>query len=72
MAGEPSLFLVYQDFNTNERTNGSWHGTQAAADVAATDARPPSPPLRRGRGTERMGNRMDLSPGRWHVALDER
>ena len=22
MAGEPSLFLVYQDFNANERTNG--------------------------------------------------
>ena len=37
MAGEPSLFLVYQDFNANERTNGSWHGTQAAADVAAND-----------------------------------
>ena len=37
MAGEPSLFLVYQDFNANERTNGTWHGTQAAADVAAND-----------------------------------
>ena len=38
MAGEPSLFLVYQDFNTDERNNGSWHGTQAAADAAAVDA----------------------------------
>ena len=37
MAGEPSLFLVYQDFNADERTNGSWHGTQASADVAAND-----------------------------------
>ena len=35
MAGEPSLFLVYQDFNADERTNGSWHGTQALADAAA-------------------------------------
>ena len=69
MAGEPSLFLVYQDFNADERTNGSWHGTQAAADVAANDGRlrlhrPPG----RGRGPARMGNRMDLSPGRWHLA----
>ena len=30
------MFLVYQDFNANERNNGSWHGTQAAADAAAT------------------------------------
>ena len=37
MAGEPSLYLVYEDFSTDERTNGSWHGTQAAADVAAND-----------------------------------
>ena len=36
MAGEPSLFLVYQDFSTDERTGVSWHGTQAAADAAAT------------------------------------
>ena len=38
MAGEPSLFLVYQDFTTDERNNGSWHGTQAAADAAAVAA----------------------------------
>ena len=38
MAGEPSLFLVYQDFNADERTNGSWHGTQALADAAALAA----------------------------------
>ena len=38
MAGEPSLYLVYKDFTPDERTNGSWHGTQAAADAAATDA----------------------------------
>ena len=38
MAGEPSLFLVYQDFSTDERTGVSWHGTQAAADAAALDA----------------------------------
>ena len=38
MAGEPSLFLVYQDFNANEHNNGSWHGTQAAADAAALAA----------------------------------
>ena len=38
MAGEPSLYLVYQDFNANERTSGSWHGTQAAADAAALAA----------------------------------
>ena len=35
MAGAPSLFLVYQDFNANEHNNGSWHGTQALADAAA-------------------------------------
>ena len=48
MAGEPSLFLVYKTlFNADERTNGSWHGTQAAADVAAaTRAAPTSPPTR--------------------------
>ena len=38
MAGEPSLFLVYQDFNSTERTGVSWHGTQALADAAALDA----------------------------------
>ena len=38
MAGEPSLYLVYQDFTTDERTSGSWHGTQAAADAAALAA----------------------------------
>ena len=38
MAGEPSLFLVYQDFNANEHNNGSWHGTQALADAAAVAA----------------------------------
>ena len=38
MAGEPSLFLVYQDFNVNERNNGSWYGTQALADAAALAA----------------------------------
>ena len=38
MAGEPSLFLVYKDFNTDEREGDSWHGTQdAIADDAATD-----------------------------------
>ena len=38
MAGEPSLYLVYQAFSTAERIGVSWHGTQAAADDAATDA----------------------------------
>ena len=38
MAGNPSLFLVYKDFTTDERTSGSWHGTQAAADAAALAA----------------------------------
>ena len=38
MPGEPSLYLAYQDFNTDERNNGSWHGTQAAADAAAVAA----------------------------------
>ena len=37
MAGEPSLFLVYKDFTTDERNSDSWHGTQALADAAATD-----------------------------------
>ena len=37
MAGEPSLFLVYKDFTTDERNSDSWYGTQAAADDAATD-----------------------------------
>ena len=36
MAGEPSLFLVYKDSTTTERESGSWYGTQAAADEAAT------------------------------------
>ena len=35
MAGEPSLYLVYEDFTTDERTGKEWHGTQAAADAAA-------------------------------------
>ena len=35
MAGEPSLYLVSQDFNVNERNNGSWYGSQALADAAA-------------------------------------
>ena len=38
MAGEPSLFLVYKDFTTDERTSGSWYGTQDAADAAALAA----------------------------------
>ena len=38
MAGEPSLYLVYKDFTTDERNSDSWHGTQAAADAAAVDA----------------------------------
>ena len=37
MAGEPSLFLVYKDFNSTERTGGTWYATQDAADAAATD-----------------------------------
>ena len=37
MPGEPSLFLVYKSFSTDERTSGSWHATQALADAAATD-----------------------------------
>ena len=37
MAGEPSLFLVYKDFTTDERNSDSWYGTQDAADDAATD-----------------------------------
>ena len=40
MAGEPSLYLVYKDFTTDERTGVSWHGSQAAADAAAVDAGP--------------------------------
>ena len=38
MAGEPSLYLVYRDFSTDERNSGSWHGTQALADAAALAA----------------------------------
>ena len=38
MAGEPSLYLVYKDFTTTERTGVSWHGTQDAADAAALAA----------------------------------
>ena len=38
MAGEPSLYLVYKDFTTDERNSGSWHGTQDAADAAALAA----------------------------------
>ena len=38
MAGEPSLYLVYKDFTTAERTGGTWHGTQDAADAAALAA----------------------------------
>ena len=38
MAGEPSLYLVYKDFTTDERNSDSWHGTQAAADAAALAA----------------------------------
>ena len=37
MAGEPSLYLVYKGFTTDERIGVSWHGTQAAADAAAAD-----------------------------------
>ena len=37
MAGEPSLFLVYKDFSTTEKTGDSWYGTQDDADDAATD-----------------------------------
>ena len=38
MAGEPSLYLVYKDFTTDERNSDSWHGTQDAADAAALAA----------------------------------
>ena len=38
MAGEPSLFLVYRDFSTDERNTDSWYGTQASADAAAVAA----------------------------------
>ena len=38
MACEPSLFLVYKDFTTDERTSGSWHRTQDASDAAALAA----------------------------------
>ena len=38
MAGEPSLYLVYKDFTTDERNSDSWHGTQGAADAAALAA----------------------------------
>ena len=37
MAGEPSLYLVYKDFTTDERNSDSWYATQAAADRAAID-----------------------------------
>lgn len=37
MAGEPSLYLVYRDFTTDERISDAWYGTQALADAAATD-----------------------------------
>ena len=40
MAGEPSLYLVYKDFTTDERNSDSWYGTQAAADRAAIDGGP--------------------------------
>ena len=36
MAGEPSLFLIYKDFTTDERNSDSWYTTQALADAAAT------------------------------------
>ena len=38
MAGEPSLYLVYKDFTTDERNSDSWYGTQDAADAAALAA----------------------------------
>ena len=38
MAGEPSLYLVYKDFTTDERNSDSWYGTQALADAAAVEA----------------------------------
>ena len=37
MADEPSLYLTYRDFTTDERISDSWYGTQALADAAATD-----------------------------------
>ena len=37
MAGEPSLFLIYKTFSTDERNSDSWYSTQALADAAATD-----------------------------------
>ena len=38
MAGEPSLFLVYQRLQLRPSARAvSWHGTQAAADDAATN-----------------------------------
>ena len=37
MAGEPSLYLVYKDFTTDERNSDSWYATQALADAAATE-----------------------------------
>ena len=38
MSGEPSLYLVYKTFTTDEYNSDSWQGTQAAADAAAVDA----------------------------------
>ena len=35
MAGEPSLYLVYKDFTTDERNSDSWYASQALADAAA-------------------------------------
>ena len=37
MPGEPSLYLVYKDFTTDERNSDSWYATQAIADAEATD-----------------------------------
>ena len=38
MSGEPSLYLVYKTFTTDEYNSDSWQGTQAAADAAAVEA----------------------------------
>ena len=35
MAGEPSLYLIYKDFTTDERNSDSWYASQALADAAA-------------------------------------
>ena len=37
MAGEPSLYLVYKAFSTDERVGIQWYANQAAADDAAAD-----------------------------------